>query len=353
MINFDGTRKPRLMVADDEQAILDLLRRRLEGLGCEVTVLEGGERVVATARELMPDLILLDVMMPDLDGFSACQYLKEDAAVRDIPVIMMTARSDLDSRIRGLEIGAQDFVAKPFETAELVARVKAALRVKGLQDELKEANKRLEQLAASDPLTGLPNRRTFDEQFFMTVERARRSGRPLSVLMMDIDHFKQVNDTYGHQTGDEALRLISGILSGRHRITDLVGRYGGEEFAWVMPGASGQAALEVAEWLRRTVEATPLETQEAQIRLTVSVGVSAYDPDEGVALTSSEILESADRALLDAKAGGRNRVSYRALGGPQGDLVGDGGTADQVDLAWGESAGEDEDEVDPGITRYR
>jgi len=221
-----GPRPPRLLVVDDEQSILDLLRRRLEALGCEVTVLSGGSQVAVTVREKMPDLVLLDVMMPDVDGFTVCQALKQDPQVRDIPVVLMTARTEVDSRIKGLEMGAHDYVTKPFETAELLARVRAALRVKALQDELREANKLLERLATSDPLTDLPNRRTFDEQIFLAIERSRRTGQTVSVIMLDLDHFKQINDTHGHQVGDEALRQVAHILAGRRRVTDLVARYG-------------------------------------------------------------------------------------------------------------------------------
>ncbi len=335
-----GSRPPKLLVVDDEQAILDLLKRRLEALGCKVTLLPGGSQVVRTAREQMPDLILLDIMMPDLDGFAVCQALKQDPEVRDIPVIMMTARSEIDSRIKGLEIGAHDYVPKPFETAELVARIRAALRVKELQDELKEANKKLERLATSDPLTDLPNRRTFDHEFFLAVERSRRSGEILSVLMADLDHFKRINDTHGHQVGDEALRLIGRLLNGRRRVTDLVGRYGGEEFVWVLPGAKTEDAMEIGEWLRRTAEDMTIETTGERVRLTISVGVTTYEPTAHGPISANTVLDVADSALREAKSAGRNRVTYRILG-----LEGM-----PVETPEEEPA---EDEEAPGATRYR
>ena len=336
-----GSRPPKLLVVDDEQAILDLLQRRLEALGCKVTLLPGGSQVVQTAREQMPDLILLDIMMPDLDGFAVCQALKQDPAVRDIPVIMMTARSEIDSRIKGLEIGAHDYVPKPFETAELVARIRAALRVKQLQDELKEANKKLERLATSDPLTDLPNRRTFDEEFFLAVERSRRSSEVLSVVMIDLDHFKRINDTYGHQVGDEALRHIGRILNGRRRVTDLVGRYGGEEFVWVLPGAKTDDAMEIGEWLRRTAEDLTIETTGERIRVTISVGVTTYEPAAHGPISANTVLDVADAALREAKVAGRNRVMYRILG------LGEAMPAEAPE----EEAAEDEEA--PGATRYR
>jgi diguanylate cyclase (GGDEF)-like protein len=332
---------PKLLVVDDEPPILDLLKRRLEALGCTVHTLPGGSRVVQTARDLMPDLILLDVMMPDLDGFSVCQALKADALVRDIPVIMMTARSEVDSRIKGLEMGAHDYVPKPFEASELVARIRAALRVKQLQDELKEANRKLERLATSDPLTDLPNRRTFDEQFFLAVERSRRSGEALSVMMIDLDRFKRINDTYGHQVGDDALRALGRLVSGRRRVTDLVGRYGGEEFVWVLPGAPAAAAVEVGEWLRRAVEELAVESESGPVRFTVSAGITTYDPTTDGPIGATAILETADEALREAKAQGRNRVVLKRLGSAQPAAPDDG--AEPVE----------EDEETPGLTRYR
>jgi two-component system cell cycle response regulator len=280
-------------------------------------------------------------MMPDLDGFSIIQALKADPEVRDIPVIMMTARSELDSRIKGLDLGAHDYVAKPFETAELVARIRAALRVKQLQDDLKEANKELERLAASDALTDLPNRRTFDEQFFLAIERSRRSGESVSVMMLDLDDFKRVNDEHGHQVGDDALRHIGRLLAGRRRVTDLVGRYGGEEFVWVLPGATAESAVEIADWLRRAVEETAIETEQGALRLTVSIGVTTFIPREHGPVGTSNILEVADRALRQAKAGGRNKVVRRALGAEESPL----------DEAEEEAAVVADDE--PGVTRYR
>jgi diguanylate cyclase (GGDEF)-like protein len=332
-----GSRAPRLLVVDDEPSILELMRRRLEALGCEVTTLSGGSDVVKVVRERLPDLVLLDVMMPDVDGFTVCRALKQDAEIRDIPVVLMTARAEVDSRIRGLELGAHDYVTKPFETAELLARVRAALRVKALQDELRETNKLLERLAASDPLTDLPNRRTFDEQIFLAMERSRRTGQALSVIMLDLDHFKQINDAHGHQVGDEALRQVAQILGGRRRVTDLVARYGGEEFVWVLPGAVTDAAVEVAEWLRRTIEESTLETQRGPIHLTISAGVSTYDPAAHGRIGSEVLLEAADQALREAKDTGRNRVVYHPL-------------------RFGEEAAQPvapPEEEEPGVTRYR
>lgn len=329
-----GSRPPKLLVVDDEEAIQDLLRRRLEALGCEVSVLSGGSQVLQTVREQLPDLVLLDVMMPDLDGFTVCEALKQDPHVRDIPVLLMTARAEVESRIKGLDLGAHDYISKPFETSELVARVRAALRVKRLQDQLRDANRQLERLATSDALTDLPNRRTFDHEIYLAMERSRRTDSPMSVIIFDIDHFKRINDTHGHQVGDDALRLIARILAGRRRITDPVARYGGEEFVWVLPGAREDDAQQVAEWLRRAVSDMTIETLHGRLRLTVSAGITTYDPAVHGPLSTATVLEAADLALRDAKGQGRDRVVYRMLG---------------VDEA---EEPQEEDET-PDVTRFR
>ncbi|MDQ7849095.1 MAG: diguanylate cyclase [Armatimonadota bacterium] len=308
-----GTRAPRIMVVDDEPSVLEVVRLRLESMGATVIPLLQGADVLPVARAQNPDLILLDIMMPDLDGFAVIRALKEDEATRQIPVIFMTARDELDSRVQGLDLGAHDYVTKPFNTVELLARIRAALRVKALQDELTEKNKMLQQLATSDPLTGLPNRRTFDEQVFTEMERARRNAQPLSCLIFDIDDFKEINDIHGHQAGDEVLRQIGRVLTGRKRRTDLAARYGGEEFVWLLPGANQTAAVELGHWLLRTISELEVVTTQVPLRVTVSVGVSTYDPEVHGDVPTGALLQHADAALLEAKRAGKGRVVFREL----------------------------------------
>jgi diguanylate cyclase (GGDEF)-like protein len=341
-----GSRAPKILVVDDEPAILDILTRRLQLLGCEIATLSGGTGVADQAKVYEPDIILLDVMMPDVDGFSVLAALKADPDLQDIPVVMMTAKSEIESRVKGLDLGAHDYISKPYETTELVARIRAALRVKQLQDSLKQANRELERLATSDPLTDLPNRRTFDEQFLLAVERTRRSGEPLSVLMLDLDHFKRINDTYGHQVGDEALREVGRLLSSRRRITDLVARYGGEEFVWVLPGALANDAIELAEWVRRMVGAISVQTDQGPVGLAVTVGVTTYVAGEHGAVAASTVLEVADTALREAKLAGRDRVGFLAIGaGPAAADLGPAIQSEQDAVSTASDA--------PGLTRYR
>ncbi len=336
-----GRRPPRVVVVDDEPSILEMLRLRLESMGATVfTVLRGGD-ALPLVRQEAPDLILLDIMMPDLDGFSVIRQLKDDEATRQIPVIFMTARDEIDSRVQGLDLGAHDYVTKPFNTVELIARIRAALRVKALQDELYEKNRLLEQLATSDPLTGLPNRRTFEEQVYIEMERARRSHQPLSCLIFDIDNFKDINDVHGHQAGDEVLRQIGRVLLGRRRRTDMVSRYGGEEFVWLLPGAALEAATELGEWLLRTIRDLEIVTTHVPLRVSVSIGVSTYEPETHGDVPTSVLLASADEGLREAKQSGKDSVVAREL-----NLLA------QMDVSEGEQAEEaEEDSAGPHLGR--
>jgi diguanylate cyclase (GGDEF)-like protein len=308
-----GSRPPRIVVVDDEPSVLEMLRLRLESMGATVITVPGGENTVPVARAQAPDLILLDIMMPDIDGLTVIRQLKQDDATHHIPVIFMTARDEMDSRVLGLDLGAHDYVTKPFNTVELIARIRAALRVKALQDELSEKNRMLEQLATSDPLTNLPNRRNFDEQVYVEMERARRNGQPLSCLIFDIDDFKEINDQHGHQAGDEVLRQIGRVLLGRKRMSDVAARYGGEEFVWLLPGAPQQAATELGEWLLRTIKDMQIVTTHVPLRVSISIGVSTYEPEAHGDVATSTLLHHADTALLEAKRTGKGRVVFHAL----------------------------------------
>lgn len=243
--------------------------------------------------------------MPDLDGFSVVQALKADPDVHHIPVIMMTARSELASRVQGLDLGAHDYVSKPFETAELVARIRAALRVKQLQDALMHANRKLEQLATSDPLTELPNRRTFDEQFFLAIERSRRSGEPVSVMMIDLDDFKRINDELGHHVGDAALTAVGAAIAARVRPYDTAARVGGEEFLIVMPNTREDEARVVVDRLREGVLSVALRVPALDRAITCSAGIAVLDP--AYPENSHALYVRADSALLEAKGTGKNR----------------------------------------------
>ncbi len=310
-------RKFRILVVDDVPVNIQLQRAYLEAMGYDVLEAEDGLQALEIAHKEHPDLILLDVMMPNMNGFEVCQRLKGDPATQFIPVVMVTALNEVSDRIRGIEAGADDFISKPFNKLELLARVRSLLRVKQLHDELEEkirelerAREKLQELAITDGLTGLYNYRYFRERLLNEVARAERHGLNLSVVMMDIDFFKHYNDTHGHPAGDEVLRVIGEILRRNVRKIDVAARYGGEEFALILVETSGPNARLVADKLRKLVENYPFPHREEQPngRLTISAGVATYPEDGG---NAEELIAAADQYLYEAKKTGRNRVIAR------------------------------------------
>jgi len=310
-------RKFRILVVDDVPVNIQLQRAYLEAMGYDVLEAEDGLQALEIAHKEHPDLILLDVMMPNMNGFEVCQRLKGDPATQFIPVVMVTALNEVSDRIRGIEAGADDFISKPFNKLELLARVRSLLRVKQLHDELEEkirelerAREKLQELAITDGLTGLYNYRYFRERLLNEVARAERHGLNLSVVMMDIDFFKHYNDTHGHPAGDEVLRVIGEILRRNVRKIDVAARYGGEEFALILVETSGPNARLVADKLRKLVENYPFPHREEQPngRLTISAGVATYPEDGG---SAEELIAAADQYLYEAKKTGRNRVIAR------------------------------------------
>ncbi|MDP8221971.1 MAG: PleD family two-component system response regulator [Candidatus Lernaella stagnicola] len=297
-------RSYRILVVDDNPDNVDLLTQYLTGLGYEVIPAYDGEEAMMVAARLPVDLILLDVMMPKLSGFDVCRRLKSADETTFIPIVLVTVRDDTQSKLEGFAAGADDYITKPFDIEELSARVKSLLRIKTLQDELRAANARLAEMSVTDGLTGLFNHRYFVEQLQVEVSRAIRYNRPLAVIMLDIDHFKNVNDTYGHLFGDYVLRKISDVFQRMVRAGDTVARYGGEEFAILVTETEGAQAL--AERIRVAVEKADFLYEGQQTPVRVSAGVcqaKAGEVDDG-----NELLRVADEALYDAKEHGRNRV---------------------------------------------
>jgi len=261
----------RVLIIDDCPQLLAVARARLARDDHEVAVADGGRAGLEAVRSLRPDLVLLDVDMPDLNGFDLCRQLKSDPELQWIPVIFLTGRGRTAEKIRGLDLGAVDYITKPFDGVELRARVRAALRTKRFQDLVIEH-------AHMDPLTELPNRRMLSERLGVEWARAARHGGGLSLIMADIDHFKRINDLHGHPVGDRALKAVAGAISSQCRDADLPARYGGEEFAVIVPDESAA--------------------------LTASFGVS----DARSAPNAQALVEFADAALYVAKRTGRNRV---------------------------------------------
>jgi two-component system cell cycle response regulator len=302
----------KILVVDDDPATIRFVR---EGLGEHYEFLEAGdgEAALALVRDYLPDLVISDVEMPGMGGFELCRILKSGDRFAFIPVILMTARPEQNPKLEGLELGADDYLVKPLNLLELGARVRSMLRLKSLRDELmatnqrlQEINQKLHELSMYDTLTGIFNRLYFTKRFDYEFQRASRYGIPLTCMMIDIDHFKRVNDTYGHQFGDQVLRGVAGILEAALRKVDLIARYGGEEMVVILPQTPVDRGQEVAERLRASVAAAHFSDGRTKVKCTISVGVAAY-PHEGVE-SDGDLLRLADAALYQAKAAGRDRV---------------------------------------------
>jgi diguanylate cyclase (GGDEF)-like protein len=285
----------KVLLIDDDEAICTLVRFILRGQPLEVFYCRGGEDGLAAVAALQPDLILMDVDMPAPDGFELCRRVKSHPATNNIPVIFLTGATAVEERVRGWELGAVDYITKPFEPTEVLVRVRAALRTKQLID-------LLERKAMIDGLTGLYNRAHFEQRIEAELSLARRTGRPLSCVMLDVDHFKRINDTYGHLMGDDVLRSLAAMLVESCRTEDVVCRYGGEEFALLLPNTPALGATVIAERVREAVEERPFRTLKTEVSVTCSLGVAQAAP------TETNPIERADAALYQAKREGRNRV---------------------------------------------
>ena len=302
---------PLILVADDEPVNLALIKRRLEWEEYRVETAEDGGQAVEAARRTLPDLIILDVMMPVLDGLQACRLLKGDPETRDIPVIFLSALDDIETKVSGLALGANDYVSKPFRVEELLARVRVAIRMKRDRDRLRQRAEELRrsaeaasEMSMTDALTGLLNRYGLQHALQREHSEARRYARPLSCLLLDIDFFKAVNDTYGHAAGDTALMQTARVLAESVRGSDVVCRYGGEEFLVLVPETGVEGARSLAEKIRLAVSSRLFGDGERTFPLTLSVGVTQL----GAAESGNDMIARADVALYHAKQSGRDRV---------------------------------------------
>jgi two-component system cell cycle response regulator len=305
--------RSRILVVDDHEDNIEVLRVRLESWGYGVSAAENGADALAFVERTPPDLILLDVMMPEIDGIEVARRIKANKALPFIPIIMQTALDSTEDKVEGLEAGADDYITKPIDFAELKARLRSMLRIKRLQEaleerekELLEVNERLRYMSQTDGLTGLDNRRHLNERIDEMFQHAQRLNEPFSLVMCDLDKFKSVNDTYGHQAGDEVLKQLAKILKDEAREIDRVGRYGGEEFMLLLPGTVLDAAVTFAERVRKTIEAHTFTFDGGTLQRTASFGVSGL-PHPKVD-QSDALVRTADDALYVAKEAGRNRV---------------------------------------------
>jgi len=287
----------KVLIIDDDPDSLAVARLRLEKDGYIILSSPDGEHGLARAREEEPDLILLDVQMPGKSGFAVCEELKSDSRLRNIPVIFLSAADDITEKVKGLDLGAVDYVTKPFDIFELRARVRAALRTKRLQDLLL-------MYGEVDSLTEVYNRRVLMERLQQEWDRTRRYSTVFSFIMIDIDRFKLVNDTHGHPKGDEVLEKVAYILRHSIRSGDIVGRYGGEEFAIIMVNSAVSNAAAAADRYRQKIESTSFSSKKGSFSVTASFGVA----DSASVKSVNQLISSADSAMYRAKESGRNRV---------------------------------------------
>lgn len=298
-----------VLLVDDSPTIRSQIRLAMQQVFDFERFIEAGDGLQAFKLlvEHKPDLVICDLIMPVFDGMKFLALRATRPELSHIPVIMLTAEGDANRKVEVLDRGASDYVTKPFNDKELLARVRVHYRLKVLQDELRQANLRLEALAVTDALTGLFNRRYFDTLLIAEMQRTLRYKTPISLILLDIDHFKHVNDTYGHPVGDEVLRNVSRVVASCVRSTDSVARYGGEEMAIVLTQTDLKGAAEVAERLCTQVAAFEHTYDQHTFAKTASFGVAAFD-GAGQPIAPEELVRRADQALYRAKSSGRNRV---------------------------------------------
>jgi two-component system cell cycle response regulator len=290
----------KILIADDQQILASLLQDQVRAWGYDAQVVPDGFAALQVLRAPdAPRLALLDWVMPGLDGIEVCRRLRRDADRQYTYLVLATGYGGRQEMLDGLEAGADDFLSKPIDPAELKARLGAGRRIVTLQEQLREQ-------AIRDGLTGLYNRSAILATLESELARSLREGRPLGVVLADIDHFKRINDTHGHLVGDAVLREVACRLRDVLRPYDSVGRYGGEEFLLVLPGCDGPTAAGLAERLRQCVAAETVSTEEGEVPVALSLGVAAWEGEGEV--DTIGLLRSADEALYSAKRTGRNRT---------------------------------------------
>jgi two-component system cell cycle response regulator len=303
-----------ILIAEDDPVSRKLLEKILVKAGNMVVSVENGQKALELFNDNFFPIVLTDWMMPEMDGLELCRAIRKNTYPGYVFIILLTAKDSKDDIIRGLGAGADDYLTKPFSHAELIARLNTGKRVLELERSLKDANEEIRILSITDPLTGTYNRGYMTERLPQEIKRARRYSRALSIILCDIDHFKKVNDTYGHLVGDRVLKDFAQCI--RHSIrqdVDWTARYGGEEFLIVLPETDANGASVMAERLKSELSQRVTETQGKQISITASFGVTGFGPDTPDEMISPEaMISKADKYLYQAKREGRNR----AMGGP-------------------------------------
>jgi two-component system, cell cycle response regulator len=305
------TAASRLLLVEDEPTQRLMMKRVLSGVGYEVDMASNGEEAMAKIRTGQYQLVLTDWEMPGMDGVTLCRQIRE-ANLPSIYILLLTSHGEVAHAVEGLRAGANDFIRKPADQAELLARLEAGRRVVSLEQSLREANAQIERLSVTDPLLGIYNRRYLHSRLPEEAARARRYETPLTVLMVDLDHFKAINDTHGHQSGDAVLQHVVALARSGLRQSDWIARYGGEEFVIVLPETHADGAASVAERIRRLCAETPAELPVGPVFVTASFGLASIDALPRSDADGDGLLKAADAALYQSKHTGRNRVTRAA-----------------------------------------
>lgn len=301
------TSSASILIVDDTEDNLEILGDILKFNGYRVQTATSGETALKRVQASPPDLILLDILMPGMDGFEVCTRLKANESTKDIPVIFVSSMADIDSKVKGFKVGAIDYINKPFQFAEILARVNTQVTMLRLHRHMEMQNVELERLANTDYLTDLFNRRCFFHAAEENLSRAILCGAPVSITLIDLDHFKRVNDTHGHLVGDRVLVHVAQLIRAHCRAYDVAARYGGEEFVILHSAVDSQNAFRVVDGIRKAVELTPFLHDKEEICVTLSAGV--VDTKGRMDCTRiDDVLALADIALYRAKDGGRNQV---------------------------------------------
>ena len=309
-------RKPHILVIEDDVLTAKIIVKDVESYGCQVDCAYTGGDGINRAIESLPDIVLLDLILPDTTGYDVCRLLRNHAKTSNVQIIVLTARGEIDSKITAFKCGANDYVTKPYDVKELNERITACLRVQRVREDLdklihdqRETRGNLlkaEQLAITDPLTGLFNRRFFDDILSREFLRFHRYGIFFSFMMIDVDYFKKINDSISHQAGDKVLCELSEVIRSQVRDIDILSRWGGDEFGVILPHSSCDVAAPIANRILKAVSAHQFSPLAGGESLTVSIGVSGL-PTENIS-KASQIVEAADQALMRAKKKGRQQV---------------------------------------------
>ena len=319
MNNINNNQQYKMLIINDTQEIRELFKNIFQPLGYKVLEAENGDEGLNKIEHDL-DVILLDIQMPKKDGFEVCRQVKNDPKYKDIPILFTTAfLKDPKTLNKALEMGAEDFIGIPANYFEITARVKVLTRLKRNIDEiyaknklLTQMNERLQEQSITDSLTEVNNRRYFDEKIKEIYQNCISDGEEMGILMFDLDHFKRINDTYGHQYGDFILKEIANLISLRIKRSDVFSRYGGEEFIAALIDCNMENSKKIAESIRKQIESYPFMNNDEQIKITISIGVSHFNSQDYNELHTyppiETLIQNADKALYKAKKSGRNRV---------------------------------------------